>query len=95
MEQLKQGPSSYVYFRAGNVSADSGCTAMLLSVSVDAFKKGNAELRGLTGPLGMFIGTTSIGYTVELTDQSQRVLFEAHMKNRHSLETQSLGLAQQ
>jgi hypothetical protein len=95
MEQLRQAPSSYVYFRAGNVSAGSGCTAMILSVDVNAFKKGNAELRGLTGPLGMFIGTTSIGYTVKLTDQSQRVLFEAHMKDKHCLETQSLGLAQQ
>jgi hypothetical protein len=43
----------------------------------------------------MLIGTTSIDYTVKLTDQSPRVLFEAHMKDRHSLETQSLDLAQQ
>jgi hypothetical protein len=43
----------------------------------------------------MFIGITSIGYTVKLTHQSQRVLFEAHMKNKHYLDTQSLGLAQQ
>jgi hypothetical protein len=92
IEGLRQAPSSYVYFRAGNASAGSGCTAMILSVDVNAFKKGNAELRGLTG---MFIGTTSIGYTVKLTDQSQRVLFEAHMKDKHWLETQSLGLAHQ
>ena len=42
----------------------------------------------------MFIGTTSIGYTVNLTDQSQRVLFGAHMKEKHRLDTESLGLAQ-
>jgi hypothetical protein len=84
MEELRQAPSSYVYFRAGNVSAGSECTAMILSVDVNAFKKGNAELRGCL----LFIGITSIGYTVKLTDQSQRVLFEAHMKNKHYLDTE-------
>jgi hypothetical protein len=59
------------------------------------FEKGNATLRGSTGPLGMFLGTTSIGYAVKLTDQSHRVLFDAHMKDKHRLDTQSLGLAQQ
>jgi hypothetical protein len=68
---------------------------MTLSVDVNAFKKGNAALRGSTGPFGVFIGTTSIGYTVNLTDQSQTVLlFEAHMKEKHRLDTESLGLAQ-
>jgi hypothetical protein len=42
----------------------------------------------------MFIGTTYIGYTVNLTDHSQKVLFEAHMKEKHRLDTESLGLAQ-
>jgi hypothetical protein len=93
MTELRQTHSSNVYFRAGDVSAGSGCTAMILRVDVNAFKKGNAGLRGSTGPLGMFIGTTSIGYTVNLTDQSQRVLFEVHMKEKHRLDTESLGLA--
>jgi hypothetical protein len=95
MTELRQAHSSNVYFRAGDVSAGSGCTAMILSVDVDAFKKGNAAVRGSTGPFGMFIGTTSIGYTVDLTDQSQRVLFEAHMKDKHRFDTESLGLAQE
>jgi hypothetical protein len=94
MTELIQTHASNVYLRAGDVSAGSGCTDMTLSVDVNAFKKGNAALRGSTGPLGMFIGTTSIGYTVNLTDQSQRVLFEAHMKEKHRLDTESLGLAQ-
>ena len=94
MTELRQNHVSNVYLRAGDVSAGSGCTAMTLSVDVNAFKKGNAGLRGSTGPFGMFIGTTSIGYTVNLTDHSQRVLFEAHMKEKHRLDTESLGLAQ-
>ena len=94
MTELRQNHVSNVYLRAGDVSAGSGCTAMTLSVDVNAFKKGNAALRGSTGPFGMFIGTTSIGYTVNLTDHSQKVLFEAHMKEKHRLDTESLRLAQ-
>jgi hypothetical protein len=57
-------------------------------------KKGNAELRGSTGPLGLFVGTTSIGYTVILKNHSQKILFQADLKNKHRLDTQSLGLAE-
>lgn len=94
MTELRQTHSSNVYFREGDVSAGSGCTAMTLSLNVSAFKKGNAALRGSTGPFGIFIGTTSMHYTVNLTDQSQRVLFDVRMKETHRLDTESLGLAQ-
>jgi hypothetical protein len=92
MEELRQPPSSYVFLRAGDASAGSGCTSVILSVDVNAFKKGNAEVRGLTS---MSIGITSVGYTVTLTDQSQRVVFETRMASKHWLDTQSLDLAHQ
>jgi hypothetical protein len=63
VEELRQTHSSNDYFRAGDVSAGSGCTVMTLSVDVNAFKKGNIELRRSTGPFGIFIGTTSVRYT--------------------------------
>jgi hypothetical protein len=95
MTELRQANPTYSYFRAGDRSAGSGCTAMTLSVNVSAFNKGNAELRGCTGPLGLFLGTTSMSYSVNLTNQSEKVLFQANMKEKHHLDTQSLGLAQE
>jgi hypothetical protein len=97
IEELRQTDPSNDYVRAGDASAGSECTctAMTLTLDVNSFKKGNAALRGSTGPFGMFLGTTSMGYTVKLTDQSHRVLFDAHMKDKHRLDTQTLSLAQQ
>ena len=92
--ELRQAHPANTYFRAGDVTAGSGCTAMTLTVDVNAFTKGNAHLRGSTGPVGMFVGSTSIGYTVVLTNHLQKVLFRADLKNKHRFDTQSLGLAE-
>jgi len=71
----------------------AGCPAETLHVSVSAFKKGNEQLRSSTGPIGFFVGGTSVSFSVRLVDQAGAVVFEKSLKSSKHGDSDSLGVA--
>jgi hypothetical protein len=71
----------------------AGCPAETLHVSVSGFKKGNEKLRSSTGPVGLFVGGTSVAFSARLVDQAGTVVFEKTLKNSKHGDSDSLGVA--
>jgi hypothetical protein len=80
-------------FRAGDRSSGPGCVALSLDITVTGFKKGNRALRAATGPLGLFLGTTSVTFDVSLQDAHDKTVFQAQVKKSNRTDSESLGLA--
>jgi hypothetical protein len=77
--------------RVGSQAA--GCPAETLHITVGAFKKGNEKLRSSTGPVGLFVGGTSVAFSARLVDQNGRVVFEKSLKSGKHGDSDSLGVA--
>jgi hypothetical protein len=80
-------------FRAGDRSSAPGCAALSLNITVTGFKKGNRAVRSATGPLGLFLGTTSLTFDVSLKDAHNKTVFQAQIKKSNRTDSESLGLA--
>jgi hypothetical protein len=80
-------------FRVGDRSAGPGCAALSLGITVTDFKKGNRAVRAATGPLGLFLGTTSLTFDVSLKDVHDKSVFDAQIKKNDRTDSESLGLA--
>ena len=80
-------------FRAGDRSSGPGCAALSLDITVTGFKKGNRALRASTGPLGLFLGTTSLTFDIKLQDVHDKTVFQAQIKKSNRTDSESLGLA--
>ena len=92
-KQLKARDPQDSFLRAGDVAAGPGCTELTLHITVEGFKKGNRAVRASTGPLGMFLGTTSLSFEVDLHNVKDKNVFDAHMKKSDHSDSDSLGLA--
>ena len=92
-KQLKTHNPSDSFLRTGDLSSGPGCTALTLRVTVTGFKKGNRAVRASTGPLGMFLGTTSLTFDINLQDLKEKTIFDAQMKKSDRSDSDSLGLA--
>jgi hypothetical protein len=79
--------------RAGDRSLGPGCAAWSLDITVTDFKKGNRAVRASTGPLGFFLGTTSLTFDVRLKDVYDKTVFDAEIKKSDRTDSESLGLA--
>ncbi|WP_263360006.1 DUF4410 domain-containing protein [Acidicapsa ligni] len=93
IKQLKAKRPSDTFFRTGDLSTGPGCTALTLRVTVTAFKKGNRAVRASTGPLGLFLGTTSLTFDVSLQDTQEKNVFHKQIKKSNRSDSDSLGLA--
>ena len=91
-KQLKAHNPSDSFLRTGDLSSGPGCTDLTLRVTVTGFKKGNRALRASTGPLGMFLGTTSLAFDINLQDVKERTIFDAQIKKSDRSDSDSLGL---
>ena len=92
-KQLKTHNPDDSFLRTGDLSSGPGCTALTLSVTVKGFKKGNRALRASTGPLGMFLGTTSLSFDINLQDLKGQTIFDTEMKKSDRTDSDSLDLA--
>jgi hypothetical protein len=93
IKELKLKQPEERFFRVGDRSAGPGCAATGLDITVTNFKKGNRSARAATGPLGLFIGTTSLTFDVNIKDVNDKTVFDAQMKKSDRTDSDSLGLA--
>jgi hypothetical protein len=92
MADLQSTRPSDSWFRAGDTSAGSGCTALTLRITLVGFRKGNQALRASTGPLGNFVGTTKISFAAELEDRSGKVIWSANLKQSNRGDSDSMNV---
>jgi len=81
------------YLRPGDTSAAARCPALTLHISVVGFSKGNQTLRAATGPLGLFVGVTSVTFHVKLEDPHGVIVLEKDIKKSKRGDSDSLNLA--
>jgi hypothetical protein len=93
IKELKTKRPEEKLFRVGDRSAGPGCAALSLDITVTGFKKGNRAVRASTGPLGLFLGTTSLSFDVSLKDVHDKTVLDAQIKKSNRTDSESLGLA--
>ena len=93
VKQLKAKRLDATFLRAGDLAAGAGCTALTLRITVDDFKKDNRAARTSAGPLGFFLGTTSLSFNVNLQDSRGATIFAKQIKKSKRGDSDSLGIA--
>ena len=78
IEQLRVSNGTGTVYRTGDAVAP--CAVRKLQLTVIAFKKGNEAIRASTGPVGFFVGATSVGFHLSIVDNGGVVLFEKSLK---------------
>jgi hypothetical protein len=90
VEELKKSSGNAAVLRMGDVTAP--CAAAKLRLSVTAFNKGNETVRASTGPVGLFIGATSVKFHVDLVAHDGAELFEKDLKESKHGDSDSLSV---
>jgi hypothetical protein len=80
-------------FRDGDRSPAAACPSVTLALTVNAFTKGNAVLRASSGPLGFFLGATSLKFHVALLDDQGKIVFQKDLKASQRGDSESLDVA--
>jgi hypothetical protein len=92
LDQLREQGIFAGIYRAEDDSNAAECPQYVLTVTVDAFKKGNAALRASTGPVGFFVGTTSFKVQSRAEDSHGKVLFDKNFHVSERGDTESLNV---
>jgi len=91
--ELRDSKTALTYNRASSFDSAPSCSGMKLKITVTDFNKGNRALRASTGPIGLFVGKTSISFHVELTGADGRSVLSEDMTSSKRMDTESLGVA--
>ena len=92
IKELRAKQPQDKFFRVGDSASGPGCAASTLDITVTDFKKGNRALRASTGPIGFFVGKTSLTFDVSLKDIHDKTVFDAQIKKSDRTDSESLGL---
>jgi hypothetical protein len=80
-------------YRDGDDSAAAACPEYGFTLTIGAFKKGNEALRASTGPVGFFVGTTSVKFHSVVQDRNSRKLLDKNFKVSKRGDSESLEIA--
>lgn len=80
-------------YRDGDNLPGSACPELNLNVYIEDFRKGNIVLRGSTGPLGSFIGTTKLKYRAQVYDSSGAAILNKEFTATERGDNESLDVA--
>ena len=79
--------------RDGDTSSAAACPELNLSITLEAFNKGNAVFRASSGLLGMFVGTTSLKFHMTLQDASGQNVIDKELKKSERGDSENLDVA--
>ena len=91
--ELRDSKGPLTYTRAGTSDDEASCSGNKLQVTVTGFNKGNRALRASTGPIGFFLGKTSISFHVEVTAADGNSVLSQDMTSSKRTDAESLGVA--
>lgn len=90
IDRLRQAPDVDRVYRDG----EPGCSQYTIQLTATGFKAGSQIARASTGPVGMFVGTTQMGFDLRILDSSGHDLSHAQIKATVRGETESINVAQ-
>ena len=93
IRELHDKTSGESYVRSGSSYTGASCPGMTLRITVTGFSKGNQVLRAATGPIGLFVGKTSVSFHVELTAADGHSVLSENMTKSMRMHTESLVVA--
>jgi hypothetical protein len=93
VRRLKESSSDAAILRDGDRSPAAECPNLVVRLKLQTFKKGDAVLRATTGPIGTFVGVTSLGVHLELQDSAGRKLVDKELKASERGDSDSLDIA--
>ena len=92
IKQLQDEKSLLAVYRDGDRDPAAQCAEFFLTLQVKAFKRGNQVLRASTGPLGSFLGTTSLSYHLTARTLDGTAVIDKNMKSSERKDTDSLNV---
>ena len=90
IERMRQSPGIGRVYRDG----EPGCPQYTVQLSATGFKAGSQIARASTGPVGMFVGTTQMGFAVSLLDARGQELDRDQVKATIRGESESINVSQ-
>ena len=73
VDRMKRAGGVGHVFRDGEVGAQPVCPQFTVSISIVSFRPGNQVQRAMTGPVGLFAGTTQMVFNATIRDASGRL----------------------
>lgn len=92
MRRLQQQADFKDVVRDGDQAPAAACANFTLTLTVNAFTKGNAVLRASAGPLGFFLGATSLKFHVLIQDAQHKSVFQKDLKASQRGDSESLDI---
>ena len=93
IRRLQEKSGYETIYREGDSSTAAACPEVVIRVKLTEFNKGNAVLRATTGPVGVFVGVTSLQAHLELSDPTGKKLTDIDLKASERGDSDSLDVA--
>ena len=94
IRRLQERSGYETIYREGDNSTAAACPELVIRVKLTAFNKGDAVLRATTGPVGVFVGVTSLQVHLELSDAvGKKKLIDEDLKASERGDSDSLDVA--
>jgi hypothetical protein len=90
IERMRQSPGIDRVYRDG----EPGCPQYTVQLTATGFKAGSQIARASTGPVGMFVGTTQMGFAVRVLDTHGQELDRDQIKATIRGESESINVSQ-
>jgi hypothetical protein len=93
MERFRRAKSVTKVYREGEGIPEGLCPQYTVRLSVTGFKEGSSVKRAMLGPVGMFVGTTQMVFSAELSDRTGKLKIEEQIKTTVRGESESTSVA--
>ncbi len=90
--KLRKSEPNLEVLRKGSSHPSSNCNGWNLNIAAGSFHKGDAVGRALLGPAGLFVGTTSLQYQLQITNNHGDSILDAPARTVVRGDRESLDL---
>jgi hypothetical protein len=90
IERLRQSPVIDRVYRDG----EPGCSQYTVQLTATGYKAGNQIARASTGPVGMFVGITQMGFDMRILDAPDREIGHDQIQATVRGESESINVSQ-
>ena len=81
IDRLKKIKEVGRIYRDGEIYDQQNCPQYTIHLSVTAFKQGSQVARSMIGPVGFFVGTTNMAFTMDITDATGQLKVSDQLKS--------------
>ena len=93
IDRLRTAKQAGHVYRIGEIGPGTACPQYTINIAIEGYKKGNQVVRSATGPLGMFLSTTQMTFSVTYGDLSTGLKKSEEIKASIRSQSESTGVA--